>query len=176
MQNYLVLSALGSDQRGILSELAKLATECGCNIVDSQMTVLGGEFSIIMLLGGEWNAIAKIEHSIPAVAQKFNFMTMLKRTSKIERKEDHIPYTIEVAALDIPGIIKDTANFFNEEGINIEDMTTRTYLAPYTNAPMVSLHIVVNIPASTRIGEFKDKFHDFCDNHNLDATLDPIRY
>jgi len=176
MQNYLVLSALGSDQRGILSELSKLATECGCNIVDSQMTVLGGEFSIIMLLGGEWNAIAKIEHSIPAVAQKFNFMTMLKRTSKLEDKQDHVPYTIDIVALDSPGIIKDTASFFSEAGINIEDMSTRSYKAPYTSAPMVSIHIIVNMPATIRIGEFKDKFSDFCDANNLDATLDPIRY
>jgi glycine cleavage system transcriptional repressor len=176
MQNYLVLSALGSDQQGILSELAKLAADSGCNIVDSQITVLGGEFSIIMLLGGEWNAIAKIEHTIPVVAQKFGFTTMLKRTTKDDSRQDLMPYTVDIVALDSPGIVKDIGAFFTESEINIEEMTSHTYQAPYTQAPMVSISIIVNMPASVRIGEFKNKFEEFCDSHNLDASLEPIRY
>ena len=58
MQNYLVVSALGADRPGIANELATAAASCGCNIVDSRMAVLGGEFAVIMLITGSWNAVA----------------------------------------------------------------------------------------------------------------------
>ena len=50
--NYLVISALGKDHPGIVNTLTKTILNHGCNIVDSRMTVLGGEFAIIMLISG----------------------------------------------------------------------------------------------------------------------------
>ncbi len=66
MSSYLVVSALGENQKGLVNELASLASSSGCNIVDSRMTLLGNEFAVIMLLKGEWNALAKMEHHLPA--------------------------------------------------------------------------------------------------------------
>ncbi|MCG8010360.1 MAG: hypothetical protein JAY64_01475, partial [Candidatus Thiodiazotropha weberae] len=43
-KNFLVISALGKDQPGIVKNLSKKILDEGCNITDSRMTVLGGEF------------------------------------------------------------------------------------------------------------------------------------
>ncbi|HDJ86419.1 MAG TPA: glycine cleavage system protein R, partial [Chromatiales bacterium] len=43
MNNLLVVSALGQDRPGIVNELSLAILNCGCNIEDSRMTVLGGE-------------------------------------------------------------------------------------------------------------------------------------
>jgi glycine cleavage system transcriptional repressor len=37
----------------------------GCNIADSRMTVLGGEFAILLLVEGQWNTLAKLENVLP---------------------------------------------------------------------------------------------------------------
>ena len=47
MDNYIAISAVGQDRPGIVNELSRAILEYGCNIVDSRMTVLGGEFAII---------------------------------------------------------------------------------------------------------------------------------
>ena len=50
MDSYLVVSALGTDRPGLVEALSETVVESGCNINDSRMAVLGGEFAIIMLL------------------------------------------------------------------------------------------------------------------------------
>ncbi|HOW61982.1 MAG TPA: ACT domain-containing protein, partial [Candidatus Contendobacter sp.] len=43
MKNYLVVSALGEDRPGLVNEISRIILDCDCGIVDSRMTVLGGE-------------------------------------------------------------------------------------------------------------------------------------
>jgi glycine cleavage system transcriptional repressor len=60
VKNYLVISAVGQDRPGLVDELSQTIYGCGCSIVDSRMAVLGGEFAMILMLGGNWNEIAKL--------------------------------------------------------------------------------------------------------------------
>ena len=54
-RQYLVISAQGSDRPGIVSDLSQAIVEAGCNILTSQMTVLGAEFAAMLLLApGAW--------------------------------------------------------------------------------------------------------------------------
>ena len=68
--NHLVVSALGEDRQGIVNELAKCCADYQCNIVDSRMTLLGGEFAIVMMISGPWDAIAKLETALRAGGRK----------------------------------------------------------------------------------------------------------
>ena len=61
MTSFLVVTAMGADRPGIVNELTKLATDSHCNIVDSRMAVFGNECTLILLLSGQWNAIARFE-------------------------------------------------------------------------------------------------------------------
>ncbi|WP_369601587.1 glycine cleavage system protein R [Hahella sp. SMD15-11] len=173
-EQLLVISALGSDQPGIVNELSRVCTDYGCNIVDSRMAVLGGEFAVIMLVSGSWDVIAKLEDAIPAAARKLNLNTLVKRTERPEQ-EQRIPYEVSVVALDHPGIVHEISRFFAERRINIESLETSTYAAPHTGTTMFSLNMTVNIPADTSIGRLREEFLMFCDDLNLDAVLEPAR-
>ena len=43
-EQYLVLTAIGRDKTGLVSELTGLVSECRCNVVDSKMAIFGKEF------------------------------------------------------------------------------------------------------------------------------------
>lgn len=175
MESYLVLSALGNDHPGIVSELSQAILDCGGNINDSRMATLGGEFAIIMLLSGNWNAIAKIESALPRLAEKLGLTIQSKRTEPRSTGGNLIPYGVEVVAMDHPGIVRDVAMFFSKRNINIEDLFTSTYQAPHTGAPMFSLHMTVGVPADTAIASLRGEFMDFCDELNIDAMLAPVK-
>ncbi len=175
MSRYLVVSALGENRQGFVRQITGLASQAGCNIIDSRMTELGGEFALMMLMSGEWNALAKMEHSLPALANKLGLITLTKRTTRAEDDTGMLPYRIQVVALDNPGIIHDMAIFFSEMGIVIVDLTSDTYQAPHTAAAMVVLTMTINVPGGSAIAELRDSFGQFTDQHNLDATLEPLR-
>ncbi len=122
MSQYLVLTAMGSDRTGCVSELTKLASECGCNILDSRMAIFGLEFTFIMLLKGDNLAINKIEARIPMVAQTLELITMMKRTSSHKSYDLVEHYQAEYAGIDQPGILKAITAFFATRKIDISSL------------------------------------------------------
>jgi len=175
METYLVVSALGQDHPGIVNAFSQAVLECGCNIRDSRMAVLGGDFAMIMLLSGNWNAVAKLENMLPRLGEDLKLTVQAKRTEPRTSSTQLIPYAVEVVAMDHPGIVHDVANFFSQRSINIEDLYTSSYLAPHTGAPMFSLHLTVGIPSDTAIAALRGEFMDFCDDLNLDSMLAPVK-
>ena len=74
-KNFLVISALGKDRPGIVDQLSKLVLEHDCNIADSRMTVLGGEFAILLMVEGNWNTLSKLEDTLPTMEQQLQSRT-----------------------------------------------------------------------------------------------------
>lgn len=174
-KTYLVISALGEDQPGIVSRLSKLILDHGCNVEDSRMTVLGGEFAAILLVEGKWNTLAKIEHALPDLGHQLSLIITSKRTGPRRSQGNLLPYAVDVVSMDHPGIVHNLAGFFAERKINIEDMSTASYAAPHTGTPMFSVHMTVGIPADLHIAALREEFMDYCDALNLDAVLEPIK-
>lgn len=174
-QQYLVISALGQDRPGIVNDLAMHVVDAGCNIVDSRMTVLGGEFAIMMMIEGTWNAVAKLEAQLPGLQKKLALTIISKRTEEHEPASGGRPYMVEVIAMDHPGIVYQLANFFSTRNINIQDLNTDSYRAAHTGAQMFSANLTVNIPPHLHVARLREEFLDFCDALNLDAVLEPVK-
>lgn len=173
--NYLVISALGKDRPGIVKSLSKKILDEGCNITDSRMTVLGGEFAILLLVSGQWNTLAKLENVLPELQEELGLTIIGKRTEQRSQTNNLLPYMVEVVSLDHPGIVNQLAEFFSERNINIEDMVTTNYAAAHTGTPMFSVHMSVGIPADVHLAGLRDEFMDYCDALNLDAVIEPIK-
>lgn len=175
METHLVISAMGKDRPGIVDALSQAIVDCGCKIGDSRMTVLGGEFAMMLLASGNWNAVAKLENVLPRLQESLQLNVQAKRTEPRENTENLVPYAVEVVAIEHPGIVHDVANFFARRGINIEDLHTARYPAPHTGAPMFALHMTVGIPADSPIASVRAEFLDFCDDLNLDAMMAAVK-
>jgi glycine cleavage system transcriptional repressor len=174
-KKHLVLSAIGKDRPGIVNELSKAVLDSQCNIEDSRMAVLGGEFALVVMVSGNWNNIAKLETALPKIAARLELTLAVKPTELREPRANMVPYVVDVVSMDHPGIVRDIANFFSSRQINIEEMSTWTYPAAHTGTPMFSMNLTVSIPASVSIGQLRQDFTSFCDDLNLDATLEPSR-
>ncbi len=174
MSSYLVVSALGENQKGLVNELASLASTSGCNIVDSRMTLLGNEFAVIMLLKGEWNALAKMQHHLPTVARSLGLTTMIQRTTAPQIPTGKYACRVQVVARDNPGIIKDIAFFFNENNIDIIDLQSDSYSSSKTGETMVVLNLRINIHSAILIESVRENFRLFCETLNLEMTLEPL--
>lgn len=173
MSNLLVISALGQDRPGIVNQLSRVILDNGCNVEDSRMTVLGGEFALILMVSGGWDAIAKLEAQVPSLQDDLGLTVIARRTEERTSATGLVPYEIDVVAMDHPGIVNEVAEFFSNRKINIEEMNTGSYAAAHTGTPMFSLKIIIAAPADIPIGQLRDDFAEFCDDLNLDAALEP---
>jgi glycine cleavage system transcriptional repressor len=175
METYLVVSALGADRTGLVKEFTAAISDSGCSVKDSRMAVLGSEFAISLMIAGNWNSVAKFESALPRLGERLSLAVQSRRTQRRTNTSNHIPYAVEVVALDHTDIVHDVADFFARRDINVEDLYTASYPAPHTGAPMFSLHMTVGIPAELAIAAIRGEFMDFCDDLNLDAMLAPVK-
>lgn len=174
-QQSLVLSILAADQPGLVRDFSRAIVEAGCNVIHSHMLALGSEFSMTLMVQGNWSSIAKLETLLPVLRKRLNLDIIVRRTGELSPDSAGRPYLVEVVSLDTPGIIHQLSSFFASHDINIQDMQTDSYLAAHGQTQMLSLSLTVNLPVSTQIAQLRDEFLDFCDNLNLDAVLEPIK-
>lgn len=173
--SYLVITASGDDKVGIVEQLSNKVTQNNCNIEDSRMAVLGGQFALIMLVSGAWNTLAKLEGQMDTLAEQLGLSVIHKRTEQRSTTQSVLPYHVEVVAMDHPGIVNNLAAFFSKNTINIDELQTDTYPAPHTGTPMFSVQLTVEIPANVHISSLRADFFEYCDDLNLDASFEPVR-
>jgi glycine cleavage system transcriptional repressor len=171
--NFLIITASGADKLGLVEQLAGRIADCGCNIEESSMTVMNGQFSFIARVTGAWHALSKLEGQTAALGTQLGLAITQQRTGKSDRSA--IPYTVELVAMDQPGIVRKLAAFFTRNGISIDELRTSSYFAPHTGSPMTSIIMTVGIHAKIHIPTLREDFLDYCDDLNLDATLEPMR-
>jgi len=173
--NQLVIAALGQDRPGLVDELSGWIVDSGCNITDSRMTILGGEFAVLLLAEGKWNNLARLEDQLDAIQERLGMIVTLKRTEQKPAAGAFLPYAVDVVALDHPGIVHNLASFFSQRQINIQDLSTSNYSAAHTGTQMFSVHMILDVPADTHIAGLREEFLDTCDRLNLDAVIEPLK-
>lgn len=136
MPQQLVVTAIGTDRTGIVSKLARLVTDCNCNIIDSRMAIFGGEFTFIMLLSGDLAAISRIEHLLPGLGLELDLTTMTKRTSAHQRKAVAAHYVLEYKGADRVGTLGTITGLLASRQVYIGSLQSESKLDEYGHSVM----------------------------------------
>ena len=171
----LVISAIGSDRPGIVNELSQIIVQNGGNIDDSRMTILGGEFAIILQISAAASDLDNIEQALKQQSAALELNILTKQTSESTSPEKLVPYIVEVLAMDNPGIVYKLADFFSSRKINIQSMQTDRYPAPHTGTLMFAIEMVIAVPQTIIINDLREDFLDLCEDMNMDASIEAPR-
>ena len=171
MNQSLAITAIGADRPGIVNALTEVLLDAKLNIEDSRMSILGGEFAIILLVTGDEASISHISKEKDKLEQSLNLSLLIKPTSVASNKAAHVRYHIEVEGMDNPGIVHKLARYLSQHQINIVNMQTDSGHAPHTGSPMFSVYMLVDIPAENDIEQLKEEFSKECDALNMDVDF-----
>ncbi len=165
-----VVSTIGHDRPGLVNELSALVHANGLNITDSRMTVLGGEFAVLMCVSGGETALDAFATELEQLAHAQALAHVFRKTTRRD-VGDALPCQVRVVAMDHPGIVWRGAGFFSDRGVNIRDLETRTVRAPHTGTSIFDLNMLVEVPAEFSVAELRDTFDAFCRTEDLDGDL-----
>lgn len=174
--HYLAITLMGREHSEILNALAQLTSITECQINRCQSSSLGEYCVITVLINGTWNGIAKLETNLPNLKNKYGFNYLIERTTLVNHEEPPIPYAVQLIAAENPEIFYEITSFFNEMGIDITHVDSHTFKAWQTDAPLFCLNMTISLPATTHIPDLREKFMLYCDDLNLDAVLEPVKY
>jgi len=173
-KEYLVLSALGSDKVGIVQKLTSWLENAGANIEDSKMAVLGGEFAVIMLVGGDQGLAGLLASKKNQWEEELCLTIELKETVAPEKSQGGRPYMLESVSLDTPGIVHAVTSLIGSHDLNIEDLETDRSHAPWTGAPIFRMKIHLVIPPGFNLSEFREALSVIEHEKDLDIKLSPV--
>jgi glycine cleavage system transcriptional repressor len=176
MSQLIVLSAIGTDRTGVVQDITKVIMACDGNIEESRMTTLGAEFAMLMLVSGNWHTLDKLERELEKLGEGDNLTFTIRKTGERAVKVDRMPYAVDVISLDQQGIVFGLSSFFATHDVEIADVATSSYAAAHTGAPMFSVQMTINVPASLQIADLREDFQELCDELNLDGALEPANH
>jgi glycine cleavage system transcriptional repressor len=173
-KNLAVLSAVGHDRIGIVDDLTSSIEQSGGNILESRMSVLGGEFAVIMLVSGEKRTISSLIANLEKMEKEIELHIEIKPTNQPVQDLNGIPYTLKCVSLDSPGIIHTVTRFIRTEGINIENLETETAHAPWTGAPLFRMKANVIVPLSVSVQELRNGLNRLEQEKDLDISFKAV--
>jgi glycine cleavage system transcriptional repressor len=173
-KSYLVLTAVGPDRPGLVSEISAAIHGAGANLEDSRMAILGGEFALLLLLSGPEAAAAAVERTAAPLGEKLGLRVMSKRTARGQSK-DFLPYRISVSGFDRPGIVSRVSEILARRGVNVASLESHLAYAPLSGTPMFVLEAELQVPSEVALAELRRELSAQCDEENLDVSLERVR-
>lgn len=168
----MLLVANGPDGPGIVERVSGALFEAGCNLEDSRMAILGGEFAMIALVTGEAGALAKARELLPHVGANLGLHVELKPT--VRRAEAAAPvltYRLEAVAMDHPGIVHKLTRLLSAHKVNVARLDSTRSLAPISGTPVFAVELDLEVPATTALAELRRQLEHVADAENIDLSL-----
>lgn len=171
---FAVLSAIGADRVGIVDELSGIVVEVGGNVEESKMAVLGGDFSVMMLVSLDSGALRSLSDRVPEIEAKLSLKVGITPTRESTALRNGRPYSLESVSLDGQGILHAVSAILHRHGANIEELETSTGEAPLTGAPLFRLRATIVIGPEVKVGALRKDLAELEDKRGLDVSLTPL--
>ncbi len=124
-----MLTGVGRDRVGIVAQLTDALFALGCNLLDSSMTLLRGEFAIILMVSLPPNvSIELLSEKLSKIQEHLGFtlhMRELAAEEAVVKGENGHGYLISVYGADKPGIVSGITHKIAQLGLNITDVETK---------------------------------------------------
>lgn len=172
MKEYLVLSMIGSDRTGLVDRVTAAIVAQRGNLEDSRMSVLGGEFAMVMLVSVPSDHRQNLLAEVGEVAQELDLVLATKLTTPRRTSHDLVPMTVQVRGMDHEGIVHEVVHALVEQGISVDALDSTLSHAAHTGTPMFSMSLRLSAPASISMATLQSKLAHVADQLALDIDIE----
>ncbi len=155
MQHF-ALTIIGRDRPGIVSQVTEILFKAGFNIADSSCSILGGQFSMILIISNPNISTTEdfIDTFKPLEENNLSvFIRTLKPGGEIRSELEGELCMISVYGADKPGIVFQVAKELGDRHINITDLNTK--LVGDKLKPVYVMMLEAILPLDTEIEEIE---------------------
>lgn len=176
MPRTVVLTGTGRDQVGIVARLAECLYELGCNLLDSSMTLLRGEFAIIVMVQlPNDETMDKLQANLASIEHSLGLTMHIRELSEDELKpaDNPInPHILSVYGADKPGIVAGITRILADNAINITDVQTTSTTSEGSDVFVMILE--VSAPKSLSSEQLESLLDEQGLKLGVDITVQPL--
>jgi glycine cleavage system transcriptional repressor len=163
---------LGADRPGIVASVTGALFEHGCNLSDCSMTILAGNFAMVLVVEGpDALGAADLEQALAVPAAAFDLGVAVRVIGADEQVQSGAPFVVSVYGADRPGIVHHVATALADVGVNIRDLETR--VIGDASEPVYAMLLEVSLPAHVTADDVADRLRELAAELGVDATLHP---
>lgn len=174
--SFVAITAVGRDRPGIVSEFSGELYRLGCNLEETTMTGLRGEFAMLLLVRlPEGKLLAELEAAMRAAADRLGLSVVLRPLAPEEESVSEtagVSYILRVYGADRPGIVHAATRILAEHGLNITDLNTR--VIPGEGGPVYVLLLEVDAPSEAAAEAVRPELERLRAELNVDLAFSPL--
>ena len=173
----MALSAVGRDCPGIVAAVSQALFERGCNIEDSSMTILRGEFAMILIVSVPDDVdLKQLEERLKGAEADLNLFVSFKELPKEEgdrarQEHSYAGYIVSVYGADRPGIVYRVTRLLADREVNITDVNTRVV---GEGKPVYIMILEVEAPRIPECARLEEELSDLGKELSVDITIRPL--
>lgn len=177
MPSWFILSAVGRDRPGIVSDLAQLIFDCDANLEDSRMTILGNEFAAILLCSGDAPDLERrLTDGAHRLEREHRLSVFLRPLEGQPRPPVPAPGShlvrIETEGHDRAGIVARICRTLADHRVNIADLRSETFPSPSGSA-IYRMSILAEVPNSLATPELSKALDEAAVPLGVEVHLEP---
>ncbi|MBX9685726.1 MAG: ACT domain-containing protein [Candidatus Obscuribacterales bacterium] len=173
MQKTVVITGAGKDRVGIVAELTEFLFQQGCNILDSSMTLLRGEFALILMTTlPEAMTVEQLRSGLARLQERLALNFTVRELSGEELQEsaeERYQFIISVYGADKPGIVAGITKELANLKLNITDVQTKSVKQDDGEIFVMMLELSSSEELSEK--ELKEKLASFASKMGVDLSV-----
>jgi glycine cleavage system transcriptional repressor len=169
-----LLTAVGKDRPGIVAAVSGVLFQSDCNIEDSTMARLGGDFAIMLMLRLPAGlGCQELSRRMEPIRQQFSLSLQLRPMPQPEpagRSAETAKHLIYVYGADRKGIVAKLTGHLASRQVNITNLTT--HVVPHEK-PLYVMLIEVELPAAVDAGQLGEQLGELGRQIDVQVTVRP---
>jgi glycine cleavage system regulatory protein len=172
MKKHALLSATGDDRIGVAVDLTAALSSRGIEIEESRWSALRGRFAMLVEVGGEEKAIARLERELNVLGAKLGFGLQMKRLDSAPAKSRGLPFWIETHSRG-PAGVEAVTGVLKAHGVNIEDLETEATTDSWTSRLQFQMKARVSLPPSCPRARLREALRELEADRGVEIAIEP---
>jgi glycine cleavage system transcriptional repressor len=154
-RQWFAIAAIGRDRPGIVADLSEFVFECGCNLEDASMTMLGNEFATLMLVSGIGKELGtRLSDSARKLEWERRLTVFIRPLDEEPARwpaAEHGSWVLTAEGVDKAGIVARVSRCLADRGVLITDLRGRITPMPESGTPLYQLRLRMSVPAAVDV-------------------------
>jgi glycine cleavage system transcriptional repressor len=171
---HLALTAIGRDRPGIVAAVSRVLLAHRANVEDSQMTILRGHFTMMLVVSVPEDADAStLRDDLDDVRAELGLEAiLLSPIEELDPADEPAPtHIVTLYGADHPGIVHAATSVLAEHDVDITDLTTKLAGEGGSQPPLYALMMEIAPPAGVAEGDLEEALRRVGEDQGVEVSL-----
>jgi glycine cleavage system transcriptional repressor len=165
-----ILVAHGSDRPGVLDEISMFLAERGMNIIESRVSMLRGQFALLLLLRGQQSDFERIAGDLPTLIEQVGVQVALRPAGEAETR-DVTHMRLRARGANSTEAVLKLSHLMRVLSTNIDNIETDTRAMP-DGQTRFELEMELSVPRHTPLVMLKQYVESLAQETGIQCEFD----